>query len=730
MNNIASANGGAIYSNNNVLMTNIDFSDNSASRGGAVSLNGSQLATLLDSTFTNNSGYNSGGGIYAIGVGELRIKRVTMTGNQASLGSGGGVYEEIGQDGIFNVSDSIFSSNHASYGGGIYLTEEYNAYNTQLDISHSEISLNTAEISGGGIYVNSNNVTLNNITISGNDAAGTELYIGGSGGGGLLQALESQLYTLELVHVTIANNTVASNTGSNISNYRGVLNIRNSLIANPMAGVTNCEGSVTSLGYNLSSDDSCNLNNGGDKININPLLGSLVDNGGFTRTLALSSGSSAIDSGDALFCASQNPLDQRYNYRGDLVCDIGAYEANSVRAQSGTLTFSAESITVNESDGLASITISRSGGSEGNVGTSFYDTELGTAHTGFPYNDYDSIPSTSLEWVDGDSADKTIDITIFDDIEAEDDETILLKFNGVYAFGGASQGISTTVITIVDDEAGPSGELQFANTNITVNETDGTGTATVTRSNGSTGTVTIDYIANFDLLTSPATNGTDFNLTAGTLTFADGVTSQTITFSIIDDLVQEGDEDFWIDLSNATGGATIGADWFTGVTITDNDIGTVITDPGVITIETALYTVSEDVGTMTFNLLRSNGTDSAVTVDVTFEDGSALFGDDYSAGNQSFTVTFQDGESSISETISINDDSIEELEEAFIIRISNPQGGATLGSITGAAVAITDNDSSSTDTSSDSGGGGGAMHPALLFGMLFLTLGIRRRKQQ
>src|SRR5207247_8961261 len=70
-------------------------------------------------------------------------------------------------------------------------------------------------------------------------------------------------------------------------------------------------GAVTSLGYNLSSDDGGGVLTGpGDQINTNPLLGPLQNNGGPTFTHALLPGSPAIDAGDPNFTPPPS-FDQR-----------------------------------------------------------------------------------------------------------------------------------------------------------------------------------------------------------------------------------------------------------------------------------------------------------------------------------------------------------------------------------------------------------------------------------
>jgi len=91
-------------------------------------------------------------------------------------------------------------------------------------------------------------------------------------------------------------------------------------------------GTVTSLGYNLSSyDASAFLNATGDQNSTDPVLGPLQDNGGPTFTHKLLSGSPAIDAGDPSFTPPPN-YDQRGPGFSRVVngrIDIGAFELQS-----------------------------------------------------------------------------------------------------------------------------------------------------------------------------------------------------------------------------------------------------------------------------------------------------------------------------------------------------------------------------------------------------------------
>ena len=71
----------------------------------------------------------------------------------------------------------------------------------------------------------------------------------------------------------------------------------------------------------------------------------------------------------------------------------------------------------------------------------------------------------------------------------------------------------------------------------------------VSLSRAASGTVTVDY-ATAD---GTATAGEDYSSTSGTLTFAAGETSKTVSVPVLDDLIDEGEETFTLRLSNATG---------------------------------------------------------------------------------------------------------------------------------------------------------------------------------
>jgi len=90
--------------------------------------------------------------------------------------------------------------------------------------------------------------------------------------------------------------------------------------------------SIVSLGYNLTDDPTpVYLDQLTDKINTNPLLAPLADNGGPTQTRALLAGSPAIDAGAFSGSTSdQRGLERPIDFTGIANAsdgnDIGAFE--------------------------------------------------------------------------------------------------------------------------------------------------------------------------------------------------------------------------------------------------------------------------------------------------------------------------------------------------------------------------------------------------------------------
>ena len=226
---------------------------------------------------------------------------------------------------------------------------------------------------------------------------------------------------------------------------------------------------------------------------------------------------------------------------------------------------------------------------------------------------------------------------------------------------------------------GGSASLSISNASVTEG---GTLQFTVTRS----GTTTSAVSASFATSSGSATSGSDFYANSGTVSFAAGVTSQTINVATIDDSSVESSETMSVTLSSPSSGATIGTATGSG-TINDNDVSA-----AVLSISGASTT---EGGTLSFAVTRSGNMSNAVSASFATSGGSATSGSDF-YGNSS-TVSFASGVTTQYVTVTTIDDSSVEGTETMTVSLSNPSSGATIGTAA-ATGTILDN---------DTGGGGG-----------------------
>jgi plastocyanin len=127
-------------------------------------------------------------------------------------------------------------------------------------------------------------------------------------------------------------------------------------------------------------------------------------------------------------------------------------------AQAGSLQFSAATYEAGESDGTATVTVTRAGGSDGVVTVGFATSD-GTATAGADY----TATSGTLSWGNHDAAAKSFDVSVLDDTAVEDNETVNLALSG--PTGGASLGTpQTATLTLLDDDAQPFVCVEDANT--------------------------------------------------------------------------------------------------------------------------------------------------------------------------------------------------------------------------------------------------------------------------
>jgi CSLREA domain-containing protein len=342
-------NGGAIFNNGTATLTNSMVTGNTATSGagggsGGIFNNGT--LSLVNSTVSGNSATGGpGGGVTNYGV--LTLTNSTVSGNNSSAQCGG-LYNGSGTT---TLTNSTVSGNSAFAGGGIC----NNPLHTVTLISSTVSGNNTTNGGDGAGILNDGTITMTNSTVSGNHSVGS--------GGGILNNPSS--------HITLINCTVSSNTAIASSNAGGggiynvgTTNLKNTMVANNTINNGtgfDLKGTFNSEDYNLIGIPAGASFTGTTTHNImgvDPLLGSLMNNGGRTFTQGLLYNSPALDAGDdcvtqAAHCGDPNipqlTTDQRGQPRlAGAHVDIGAYERQA--NESRLVPHPGSNVTVNLND--------------------------------------------------------------------------------------------------------------------------------------------------------------------------------------------------------------------------------------------------------------------------------------------------------------------------------------------------------------------------------------------
>ena len=308
-----------------------------------------------------------------------------------------------------------------------------------------------------------------------------------------------------------------------------------------------------------------------------------------------------------------------------------------------------------------------------------FSTVPGTAT---PSVDY--IPRSGKIRFAGHKLTRTVSVTIIGDALDEADETFFLKLSGAK---GAEVTDGEATGTILDNDAPPSVSVGSP-VSVPEGQTGDASFATVdvTLSAASSLDVSVDW-ATVDDTATVADN--DYVADAGQLDFAPGETSKTVLIEVVGDVASEGDETFDVVLTSPVN-ASLGSDTDV-VTIVDNDPippgSAVLTVTGVSKREGGSGTA-----TMTFSVVRSGETTTAVNVDFAVSDGTASAPTDYTAapGNLAFAAGQTEG--TIDVTV-LGDGTLEHNETLFL-SLLNPSAGAAIS--TGQATGTIVNDDTRT----------------------------------
>ena len=347
--------------------------------------------------------------------------------------------------------------------------------------------------------------------------------------------------------------------------------------------------------------------------------------------------------------------------------------------QHGSLRFTSASYSVGEGGGAISVTVNRVGGVDGAVSVDF------ATGTGSALADADfTTESGTLTWDSGDATARVISIPILQDGDFEGTENFSVTLTA--PGGGATLATpATATVSITDDDVAPTpGSLRFSSASYGVGEGAGSVVLTVNRVSGSDGPITVNYASS----NGSATSGSDFTAQSGTLSWNAGdASARTISVPILNDTLVENAESFAVTLSAPTGGATLTAPSSATISITDND--STPPPPGSLQFSAATYQVAESGGSMVIAVRRINGTGGAISVSYATANGSATAGADYTAA--SGVLSWPAGDASDkSFSIPVATDALLESNETVNLALTNPTGGASLGTPATSVLTITD----------------------------------------
>lgn len=135
---------------------------------------------------------------------------------------------------------------------------------------------------------------------------------------------------------------------------------------------------------------------------------------------------------------------------------------------------------------------------------------------------------------------------LVDDSTLENRENFTLTVNVTSNPALVANTEAAATAYIIDDE----GEPTITVNDVTYNEAAGTATFTITLSVPVAGAVSVDWATS----NGTAIAGSDYTAASGTLTFAAGETTKTVTVAITNDSIYEISENFFITLSNVASG--------------------------------------------------------------------------------------------------------------------------------------------------------------------------------
>ena len=304
--NVARRAGGAVEdiggAGSRTSFVDVDMVSNDAGsnpgNGGAIHVTGAGTVRVDSSRVTGNTAGGQGGGLWNFGTASMDVSYTSVNGNTAPLGAG--LYQQDGDTGLLMFRNSTAASNAATVAGGGLLSD-----GATVQVVNSTISGNTAP-TGGGAATRGGRLQLSNATVARNEASAT--------GGGL---------------ANLSPDFGDGNPSDDAPADASLLSADNTIVGdNTAPSGANLSGPIMSRGFNLfettaGATVTMDSGAGADITGVDAGLQPLADNGGPTRTHAISLDSPAVNAGMTALAIDQRGAERRRTP------DIGAFESDA-----------------------------------------------------------------------------------------------------------------------------------------------------------------------------------------------------------------------------------------------------------------------------------------------------------------------------------------------------------------------------------------------------------------
>lgn len=602
MNNTAQNSGGGIFNMDMVIMTDTQIISNTAVAGGGIynynlgqlsaerslfegnqALQGGAIAegrpvTLRDSTLRHNRGGQWGGALTLTG-GRFTVERSVLYGNTTD-GPGGAIYAQIG---AITITNSTLSDNLAQSGGAIFgATVSMTIHNSTLAGNRTSTGANGTS----GIFASSADTLIRNTIVAGANGrncttSGTWTSLGNNLSsdtrcdftqGGDQQNTDPLLGELNTYGTTtwfhpLLPGSPAIDAGSNSGcPARDQRNITRPVDGDGDTTAVCDIGAIEAINQVVVADASVTEGNSGTvtlgfTLTLSPPASQAVTVNYTTADGSARAGSDYVTaSGSVVFAPGQTSKVVQVTVNGDANDETDeTLTFRLTSAQNADIIDGQATGTIVDDDGLSALTIADTRAVEGNSGrvTLVFDVTLSPATGNTVQVDYATADSSAtagsdytatsgtLVFLAGETA-KTISVFAAGDSIDEFDESFIVRLSNA---NGATLTDDSGTGVIEDDDAaqvtlGPGPEVPEGDSGTNVAQFQ----VLLTRATGFT--VTVDYATQDGPVQGGARAGSDYVQSTGTVTFAPGQTSRTISVPIMGDTEAEGDERFSFRLSN------------------------------------------------------------------------------------------------------------------------------------------------------------------------------------